>query len=142
MANKKWQTDSRLQMTSPKSGGHKKLKITINADNDDTARSPKMIVTLPSHNQFKGVRINNRKHDTTPYQIMGNGNLVLPHDPPKTDAYVQFDIWNMNKEDFVKEISLLPVNGDWEDKASAGAFVYSLSPELNKENNYHWTNLN
>lgn len=142
MSKEKSQTDTQLHLTTRKSGGYTILKVSVNAANDDAARSPKLIVTLPRKSQVNGVKINNQKHDPTPYQIMGNGNLALPHKPPKTDAYVQFDIRNLNKESFEAEISIVPQNGGWEDKASAGAFIYSLSPELNKENNYHWIYLN
>ena len=67
---------------------------------------------------------------------MGYNNLALNHNPHPVDSYVQFDIRNLNKESFKAEVTLVPVNGSFETPSSAAAFVYGITPEHNKENNY------
>lgn len=131
-----WQVDSRIESMSVKDKGNSKIiNIQVKADNDDTERSPTLIVSLPRNSKVTSVNMNDN-FKNTPYQVMGHGNLALSHVKENIDSYVQFDLRNLNKETFDVSISISPTSGGFQKDASVSAFIFGITPELNKENNF------
>ena len=131
-----WQVDSKIDLSVSKSGNYNLVKIKVKANNDDTQRSPKLIVTLPRNCKVKSITMDDEFKYITPYQVMGSGNLALSHIEEQTDGYVQFDLKNLNQEEFNVTINILPTSFGFKPKATLGAFIYGITPELNKTNNY------
>ncbi len=137
-----WQVDSRIESMSLKDNGKSKtITIQVKADNDDTGRSPKLIVTLPRNSKVTSVTMD-ENFKTTPYQVMGHGNLALGHVNENIDSYVQFDLRNLTKETFEVRITIKPMSDGFQKSAEASAFIYGITPERNKENNYKVIQLN
>lgn len=130
-----WQVDGRVSLDLDRSGGYRILHANVKVDNDDTARSPKLIVTLPRNSEVTGIKFA-KGFENTPYQIMGSNNLAVSHESGTKDSYVQFDIRNLNKEAFGVSITFVPTEKKYRPKSQAAAFIYGITPDLNKKNNY------
>ncbi|MEZ4987426.1 MAG: hypothetical protein R2795_20670 [Saprospiraceae bacterium] len=73
---------------------------------------------------------------TAAYQVYGNAAQALPHNPERVDAYVKVDFPNLNKTTVKVRISIEEVGNGWQKNDGASAYVFSLTPELNKANNF------
>lgn len=132
-----WQVDSRIESVTIKNKGKLKIiTIQVKADNDDTQRSSKLIISLPRNSNVTAVTMDEKFKYTIPYQVMGHGNLALSHIKKNIDSYVQLDLGNLNKETFVVNISISPTSGGFLKGASVSAFIFGITPELNKGNNF------
>lgn len=135
VAQEIWQVDSRVKLSMHDTGRDRTLHVNVEVDNDDMARSPKLIVTLPRNCQVTAIKLA-EGFELTPYQIMGHDNFAIPQPSTMSDSYVQFDIRNMNREAFDVDITFVPTKGKFRQNSQAAAFIYNITPEANKKNNY------
>ena len=132
--NEIWQSDLRVGMTQ-KSSGYQIYEITMTTDNDDSSRSPVLIFTLPRNSKVRGITFE-KGYEQTPYQIYGTESQALTHDPEHLDSFVSFNYPNLNKTKTRVKVSIEQVVNGWKKNDGASAYVVSLTPELNKQNNF------
>jgi len=134
-----WQVDSRIDtITVVKSGGYYILDIVVKADNDDDARAPKLIVSLPRNCRVNGINMPSGMNGTA-YKILGNQSQTLAsgYNPPRTDAHIQFDLTNLGTSTNITfQISFSASTAGLQSNSKVSAFIYSMTPEFNKDNNF------
>lgn len=140
-----WQVDSSIEkMTIERSGEYYIMYVTIKSHNDDDARSPKLIVTLPRNCTVRGITMP-KGFESTAYQIFGNESQALKSGSVKyhTDSYINFDLKNLDtRTNETFKISFLPTKEGLRPQSAASAFIYSLTPEASKANNFKSVNIN
>lgn len=130
-----WQSDLRVKMSQKKKGSYLIYTIAIKTNNDDASRSPHLIFSLPRNSQVKGIRFS-PGFEQTAYQVYGNDSQGLVSATSSIDGYVKVDFRNLNRETVKLRISIQEVDTGWQRGDGASAFVFSLTPELDKKNNF------
>ena len=130
-----WQSDMRVKFKQKRSKSKVVYDIVVTTDNDDASRSPHLIFSLPRNSRVQSVRVG-KGHENTSYQIYGNASQGIPPGTAQIDGYVKVDFANLNKERVRIRIVAVSVRDGWRKGDGASAFVYSLTPELNKRNNF------
>lgn len=130
-----WQSDLRVKMSQEKKGKYLIYDLVIRTDNDDASRSPHLIFSLPRNSQVRGIKFS-KGFEQTAYQIYGSDSQALPPKTPSIDGYVKVDFRNLNRETVKIKISILEVDSGWKRGDGASAFVFGLTPERNKKNNF------
>lgn len=136
-----WQSDMKVEMTQRTSGSYQIYNILVSTENNDASRSPHLIFTLPKNSKAHAIEVNGDKASTT-YQVYGNAAQALPHNPTQEDGYIKVDFPNLNKQEVKISITLIPIGKGLQRNDGASAFIFSLTPELNKENNFIYLPLN
>lgn len=140
-----WQVDSSIEdLTVEKSGRYYILNVRIKSHNDDDARSPKLIVNLPRNCRVNGITMP-AGFENTAYQIFGNKSQAVPSNAQakQIDAYINFDLDNLGTTtDISFKISFSPTFGTLRPQSAASAFIYTLTPEATKSNNFATVNIN
>lgn len=136
-----WQSDMSVQMKQDKSGGYQFYTIEVKTENDDASRAPHLIFTLPRNSKVRGVNFDGRLSDTA-YTICGNHSQATKDKGTRADGYVKVDFPNLNKLTTTLTISIEPTKKGWQKDDGASAYIFSNTPELNKENNFIYLPLN
>ena len=134
-----WQTETYInEMSYEKKGGYYVITINIKKDGSTDARSPKLIVNLPPNTEVNGIRFPDNRKDI-PYQVLGNKSQVFPsgYNPTPTDGCIVFDLPNLQtKADHTFVISITETTDRMPTQTEASAYLFSITPEKNKENNF------
>ena len=136
-----WQSDLRVKMTQKKTRTQSHYLITIKTDNDDMSRSPHLIFSLPRNAVVKKIKFS-RGFERTAYQVYGNKAQAETGTSHRIDGYVKVDFNNMNRQTVKVKITIAEVGEGYQRGDGASAFVFSLTPELNKKNNFAYLPLN
>ena len=129
-----WQSDLRVQMKQKRTGSKNVYEVQIKTDNDDASRSPHLIFSLPRNSKVDGIKFI-KGFGSTAYQIYGNASQAIPR-KKQIDSYVKVDFRNLNNESVRIRISISAVGRGWKKGDGASAFVFSLTPEMDKKNNF------
>ncbi len=133
-----WQIDSRIErMTVEKSGEYYILNINVKANNDDDARSAKLIVNLPRNCKVNGITMP-AGFENTAHQVFSNKTQASPKsgNGKQIDSYINFDLPNLGtRTDLTFKVSFVPTADGLRRGSEASAFIYSLTPEKDKKNN-------
>ena len=130
-----WQSDLRVKLRQKKSSTRNRYEVRITTDNDDTSRSPHLIFALPRNSRVIDIKFS-RGFEDTAYQIYGNHSQAQARKVPQIDGYVKVDFPNLLRQKVSVLITIKPVAGGWQRGDGASAYVFSLTPELNKKNNF------
>lgn len=130
-----WQSDLRVKMRQKRSSTRNSYEVRIATDNDDASRSPHLIFALPRNSRVIGIKFSDG-FEQTAYQIYGNHSQAQARKVPQIDGYVKVDFQNLNKEKLSVFITIKPVGDGWQRGDGASAYVFSLTPELKKKNNF------
>lgn len=131
------QSDLRVKMKQKRLKSQNLYEVLIKTDNDDESRSPHLIFSLPRNTKVDKI-IFGRGFGKTPYQIYGDASQAIPRGTKQVDGYVKFDFRNLKNEIVRIRIYTSPVGKGWKKGYGASAFVFSLTPEMNKENNFYY----
>ncbi|MDF1696072.1 MAG: hypothetical protein P1U56_09585 [Saprospiraceae bacterium] len=140
-----WQADSRIETFSvTKSGGYYILYINIKSDNDDDARCPKLIICLPRNSRVTAVTLP-KGHENMAFQVLGNKTQAAKNAENKDqiDGCVRFDLPNLGtKTNMIFKITFVATSDGLRSDSEASAFIYSLTPEKDKKNNFKTIQIN
>ena len=130
-----WQSDLRVTMKQSKSENNLIYEVKVTTDNDDASRSPHLIFTLPRNSKVNKVTFDGRLGDTA-YSIYGSASQATQSNTKRIDGYIKVDFPNLNRLTTSVTISIQPVGNGWKEGDGASAYIYSTTPEANKENNF------
>lgn len=140
-----WQADSSIEkLTVEKSGEYYILYVTIKSHNDDDARSPKLIVNLPRNCRVQGITMPSG-FENTAYQVFGNESQATGQGgvSQNIDSYINFDLPNLGtRTNETFKISFIPTTEGMRKSSTVSAFIYSLTPDASKSNNFKIVKVN
>ncbi|MEM9545082.1 MAG: hypothetical protein AAGA77_03870 [Bacteroidota bacterium] len=140
-----WQNDLSIEKLSvEKSGGYYVFYLTFKSNGDFDVRSPKLIFNLPRNSSIRAITLP-KSFESTAYQIFGSEAQALPPGAQSEDidSYINFDLSNLRKDATATfKISILAKEKGLPKAAAASAFIYSLTPEADKNNNFKSISIN